>query len=299
MRSRVSGGSASGGLALLALVVGFVSAAPVLPTSAHTSSPSLRLDRRIKTRPFVRSNVWIRDNEGSAYVRKDRSLWLADDNGRALYEVNPNTGALKRVIRRAALESAPRFGGGRAAGENRVRDLESLAYNASSDTLLAFSGSCCSWSVRPTAFRLTRARGKLRVESYQPLRKGTDFTGAAWNRSDRKLYVGDGKWFRSYRYPANAVGPRSTVTNLGGILGLGFSRTGEDAFVVTRAEKLIRVDWDRRRIVAGWTFDLTRFGIKDSRGVERIRRRFFISDGYDGRSRTDPVKYAVYVLRLA
>ena len=298
MRGRVSGGSASGGVAVLALVVGLVSAAPVLPSLAQTSSPSLRLDRRIRTRPFVRSNVWIRDNEGSAYVRRDRSLWLADDNGGALYEVNPTTGALKRVIRRAAFESAPRFGGGRAAGENRVRDLESLAYDASKDALYAFSGSCCRWSVRPTAFRLTRARGKLRVESYQPLRKGTDFTGAAWNRGDRRLYVGFGRSFRSYRYRANAVGPRSTVRNLGGILGLGFSRSGEDAFVVTRAEKLIRVDWDRRRIVTGWTLDLTRFGIKDSRGVERIRGRFFISDGYDGRSRTDPVKYAVYVLSL-
>jgi hypothetical protein len=298
VRGRVPGGNPSGCLAVLAFVVGLVSAGPVLPSLAQTSSPSIRLDRRIKTRPFVRSSVSMRDNEGSAYVRRDGSLWLADDNGGALYEVNPETGALKRVIHRDAFESARRFGGGQAAGENRVRDLESLAYDASADALFAFSGSCCRRSVLPTAFRLTRARGKLRVDSYQPLPRGTDFTGAAWNRSNRKLYVGFGKSFRSYRYRANAIGPRSTVRNLGGILGLGFSRSGEDAFVVTRAEKLIRVDWDRRRIVAGWTFDLTRFGIKDSRGVERIGGRFFVSDGFDGRSRGDPMKYAVYVLRL-
>ena len=53
----------------------------------------------------------MRDHEGSAYVPVDGSLWLADDNGRKIYEVNPTTGTLKRVIDDDAFIATPRYGG--------------------------------------------------------------------------------------------------------------------------------------------------------------------------------------------
>lgn len=236
----------------------------------------------------------MRDGEGSAYVRRDGSLWLADDNGRSIYEVDPKSGELKRVIRRDAFETARRFGGGKLAGPDRVRDLESLAYDAGSDTLYAFSGSCCSASVLPTAFRLKRTNGVFRVESYQPLPKGTNFTAAGWSPSDRKLYAGTGTRLWRYRYARNAIGPRFRIVNVSGITGLGFSRTGSSLYVVTDRERLLRVDWGRRRL--RWSLDLRRHGIRDARAVERIGARFFVLDGYDGRANDDPRKYAVFVL---
>lgn len=284
--------------AFSALILVVAWASPALAALPSTSNPHLHLDKTIRTRPFVGSSVSMRDGEGSAYVPKDDSLWLADDNGRSVYEVNPNTGALKRVIRRDAFESAPKLGGGPAAGADRVRDLESLAYDASTDALYAFSGSCCTSSVQPTVFRLKRANGTFRVESYQPLAKGSNFTGAGWNASDRKLYVGYGKTFRSYHYETSAVGPAFTIANVSGIFGLTFSPSGADLFVVTSAEKLLRVDWATKRIVSGWALDLRPFGVRESRAVDLIGDRFFVLDGYDGRSSTDPLKYAVFVLSV-
>ena len=37
--------------------------------------------------------------------------------------------------------------------------------------------------------------------------------------------------------------------------------------------------------MSGWTFDLTPFGIRDSRAVATIGDQFFVSDGYDSRPR--------------
>lgn len=270
-------------------------AQPAFAALPVTSSPELKLVRTIRTSPFVGSSISIKDGEGSAYVPKDNSLWLTDDNGRAVWEVNATTGALKQKIDRPAFEAAPKYGGGSAAGPNRPRDLESMAYDEATDTLYAFSGRCCDSSVLPTAFRLMRNGGTFKVESYQPLASGADYTAAGWNRADGKIYVGSGGQIRSYNYVTNTASSSFKVTDLIGILGMTFSSDGHDMYVVTNAEKLRRVDWATKKLVAGWTFDLTGFKVRDSRAVELINDQFYVLDGYDGRSSGDPLKHAVFV----
>jgi hypothetical protein len=284
----------SGSVTLL-LVFGFlVSAHPALASLPITSDPALRLARTIRTSPFVGSSISMRDAEGSAFVPRDNSLWLADDNGRAIYEVNPVTGSLKRKIGGSAFEAATRFGGGATAGANRIRDFESLAYDEVHDVLYVFSGPCCSSSVLPTAFRLVRGSGgALLVESFQPLASGANYTAAGWNSVDGKVYVGSGARLRSYDYVTNTAGAIFKVPDLSGITGMDFS--SNDLYVTTSAEKLRRVDWGSKRLVAGWTFDLTPFQIRDSRAVELIGDQFYVLDGYDGRSSGDPLKHAVFV----
>ncbi|MGH2680241.1 MAG: hypothetical protein ACRDG8_07125 [Actinomycetota bacterium] len=262
------------------------------------AAPRLDRLRAIRTTPFVNRNVSMRDNEGSAYVPRDRSLWLADDNGRAVYEVDPATGRLKRVIGRKAFEAARRAGGGRRAGVNRAIDFESIAYDRARDSLYVFSGSCCASSSRPTVFRLGRIRGRLRVVSYQPLPGNARFDGAGWNSANGKIYVAHGRDLRSYRYQTNALGRPFRVPGLGGITGMGFTPKGASLFVTTHEEKLRRVRWSTKRLVSGWTFDLGRFGIDDSRAVELIRSRYYVSDGADALSNADPLKYAVHVFRV-
>lgn len=282
-------------LGVLCLVAGSQTA---LASLSSTSGSTLRLVDTIQTTPFARSNVSIGDGEGSAYVARDNSLWLADDAKDAVYELNATTGALKRVIGRAAFEAAPRFGGGRAAGATRIGDLESMAYNAAYDRLYAFSGSCCTASARPTAFRLTRTRaGRFRVDSFQPLPGRANFTAAAWNASNRKMYVGTRSALRSYDYPTNAIGARFSIGGVRGILGMGFSSDGAALFVVTKAERLYRVNWRTKRIVAGWVFDLTRFGVRDSRAVDVIAGRLYVLDGYP-RSKGNRLRNAVFVLEV-
>ncbi|HZK50371.1 MAG TPA: hypothetical protein VFD47_02265, partial [Actinomycetota bacterium] len=131
----------------------------------------------------------------------DGSLWLADDNKESIYEIDPVSGRLKRVIDGSAFEAATQFGGGSAAGSNRAEDFEAIAYDAANDLLYVFSGSCCTSSVLPTAYRLARdGTGNFQVESYQALSSGSDFPAAAWNPADGRLWVGKGSDLRPYTY---------------------------------------------------------------------------------------------------
>ena len=268
------------------------SAQAALPVTTH---PELTLARVLQTAPFTGSSVSAKDNEGSAYVARDDSLWLADDDGRAIYEVSATTGALKRVIDRNQLAAATRFGGTGTAGLDRSRDLESLAYDRATDTLYAFSGSCCTATVLPAAYRLTRRDGVLELDSFQPLPPGSDFTASDWNAADQKIYVGISRDIRTYDYPSNTVGPTFQVAGLSGIEGFDFSADGADLFVARSPAQLSRVDWATRSMVPGWTFDLTGFGVLDARGAALVGDQLYVSDGYDFRTAGDPVNHAVFV----
>jgi hypothetical protein len=79
---------------------------------------------------------------------------------------------------------------------------------------------------------------------------------------------------------------------------MDFSPDGADLFVTVNSEKLIRISWPTRKVVSGWTFDLTPFGIRDSRAVAVIGNQFFVSDGYDSRPTGDPLRHAVFVLHV-
>ncbi|HWO71113.1 MAG TPA: hypothetical protein VNP94_10230 [Actinomycetota bacterium] len=287
-----------------ALLVG--PALPALGDLPATSSPVLTLVRTIQTRPFVGTTIYAKDAEGSAFVPSDVSLWLVGDNERSAYEVNPYDGTLKAIVPREAFEVAPRFGGTEAAGPNRSGDLESLAYDAANDVLYAFSGTCCSSAALPTAFRLVRdtTSGSFVVDSWQPLPTGADYTAAAWNPGDGQVYVGKGRRLRTYDFATNTSGSPFRIRNVSGILGLDF--WGEDLFVVTNAERMVRVNWATRSIVTGWDFGLATFGIGDSRGVVVIPNpdpsafdQIYVYDGYDGRAADDPLRYAVYVFDVS
>jgi hypothetical protein len=264
-------------------------------TAEPTDDPTESSARRhvIRTTPFVHTQISMRDGEGSAYVPRDHSLWLADDSTDAIFEVAPKTGNLKRVIGEQAFRSTDRFGGGPRAGPNRTDDFESMAYDAANDVLYVFSGKCCTETVRPTVFRLTRRRGVLQLDSWQPLRRTSDFTAAGWNSADRRLYVGVESDLRTYDYPSNALGQPFQIADLTGIFGLSFSRDGSEMYAVTTREVLDAVDWQSRTIIPGWSVDLTPFGVLDSRAVERIGGRFFVLDGAPRRG-DDRLEYAVF-----
>ena len=79
---------------------------------------------------------------------------------------------------------------------------------------------------------------------------------------------------------------------------MDFSSGGEDLFVTVNDEQLIRIDWPTRTVVSGWTLDLTPFGIRDSRAVAKIHKRFFVSDG-DSRAPRNRRRYGVFVFDVA
>jgi hypothetical protein len=264
---------------------------------AHAAlAATLELDRTIPTSPFSGTSVSMGDDEGSAYVPADHSLWLADDIKKRIYEVDPATGALKRTIERKVFNNTRKLGGGRVAGKKRTNDFEAIAYNRRKDVLYVFSGPCCRSSMRATAFRLTRRSGHFRVESYQPLPTGADYTGAAWSPADRKIYVGKGREMRSFHYASGTASASFRVRRVGGgITGMDFSRGGADLLVTLNSERLIWIDWSTRTVVDGWTFDLTPFGILDARAVAKVGGQFFVSDGSELRPSGDPLRHAVFV----
>jgi hypothetical protein len=276
------------------LVWAVVLSALLTPSSSIAqTTPQLKRVGIIRTTPFVHTQVSMHDGEGSAYVPRDNSLWLADDNGDAIFEVGPRTGKLKRVIREDAFQSTRRFGGGPVAGPSRTNDFEAMAYDEANDVLYVFSGVCCDGTTRPTVFRLTRRRGGLKLDSWQPLDPTSDFTAAGWNSADQSLYVAKGADLQTYDYLSNALGLPFQIAGLTGIFGLSFSRDGSEMYAVTSGEVLYAVDWQSQSIIPGWSFDLTPFGVRDGRAVERIGGRFFVLDGASRRG-DDRLEFAVF-----
>ena len=257
---------------------------------------TLEFDRTIRTSPFTGTSVSMGDSEGSAFVPADNSLWLADDGKKRIYEVAPNTGALKRTIDRSEFNNAPKLGGGPVAGTSRTNDFEAIAYDHAHEVLYVFSGPCCNSSILATAFRLTRQSGQFQVESYQPLPSGADYTGAAWSPTDGKIYVGKGREIRSFDYSSGTASASLRIRSLGGgITGVDFAPDGADLFLTLNSERLVRIHWSTKTVVDGWTFDLTPFGVLDARGVAKAGGQFFVSDGYDARASGDPLRHAVFV----
>ena len=102
-----------------------------------------------------------------------------------------------------------------------------------------------------------------------------------------------GSDLRTYDYPSNALGQPFQIADLTGIFGLSFSRDGSEMYAVTNGEVLYAVDWQSQTIIPEWSFDLTPFGVLDSRAVERIGGRFFVLDGAPRRG-DDRLEYAVF-----
>jgi hypothetical protein len=285
------------------LVTAFTLLGPAGSASAATPAPA-DLDHVVHTKPFSGSSVSMLDNEGSAYVPADDSLWLADDNGRRLYEVDATSGALKRTITPPALNTVPQHGGGPQAGVNRSTDLEAIAYDADTDSLFVFSGNN-SPTDQPTAFRLTRQGGSLELTDYQPLTPDSDFTAAAWNADDSTIYVGKARSIRPYDYDANTAGsPIPAIAGVTNILGMDFSPDGTELFVSRtsaptppapgqRETELISVDWASRSVA--WRFNLLPSGVMDARGVAYVDGALYVSDGFDARAAGDPLDHAVFV----
>jgi hypothetical protein len=291
---------------LLSLLVCLATAAAAFPVAAVSAtsgtSAELSVQRIIRTTPFVRSTVSMHDNEGSAYVGRDHALWLVDDNDPRIYVVNPHTGVLKRVIGSRTLAEVRRYRGTRRAGYARSRDLESVAYDAARDRMYVFGGNDCQPSAdncqyrsRPIAFRFDRISGRLRPHSYQPLARGSDHSAAAWNPADKQVYVGTRGTIRSYSFTRNSHGAEIHIEGLHEISGMDFNARGTALFVVHNQTKLSRVDWAAKSLEGGWPLDLARFGVRDARGVEQIRGKLFVSDGYDHRRLSSRLRYAVIV----
>jgi DNA-binding beta-propeller fold protein YncE len=296
---REKSGHSPRAVSVLAVVALAMSAVGIAPNASATlpRSPVLALERTVSTRPFAGSNVSIDDSEGSAYVPRDRSLWLADDDGESIYEIDLWTGAFKRRIPTRPFARAQELGGGARAGASRVAEIQALAYDPMTDALYAYSGQCCvSAPVISTAFRLTRKDGELKVDSYQSLPRGVQVEGAAWNPCDGRLYVGSHGRLWSHLYTTNRLEEQHFATDaIEHLYGLDFSDDGRYLFVAQPYTRVTRVDWATKTVTPGWDLDFAGLGPEDIRAVEVVGERLWVSDGSDTRSPDDPFDHALLV----
>ncbi len=268
----------------------FIQSALALSTVDY---PFLEANDYYRTNPFPGSADVMGDNEGSAYVPVDNSLWLVDDSRGRLYEVNVATGALSRLVSRATMEVLMQYGGTTPAGLKRTTDMEALAYDPALDVLYAFSGKCCTSSPStPTVFRFTRQLGRLTPESWQSLPAGTDFSGAAFNSATGEIWVSQNQTLYPYSYESNIVGAGVSLSVGGNIYGLDFTPDGSELLMVTSSERLYRVDWQSRSLVPGYGMVVP--GVQDTRSVVVLGEKLLIGDGYDGYPASEPLKYAVH-----
>ncbi|RYU12889.1 YncE family protein [Nocardioides iriomotensis] len=282
---------------MVALVL---STAGVVPIASATlpATPVVALERTIPTRPFVGSGVFTTDHEGSAYVPRDHSLWLADDDGHALYEIDPSTGALKRTIHGSRLAKVQELGGGPRAGASRIAEIQGLAYDPTRDALYAYSGTCCPTKILSTAFRLTRKDGVLKPDSFQALPLGLQVEGAAYNPCDGRVYIGSHGGIWTHDYLTNRLGRGFGIPGITELYGMDFSDDGKDLFVAQPYTRVTRVDWATRTVVPGWDLNLAGLGPQDVRAVEVIGERLWVSDGSDKRTPGDPLDHALFVFGL-
>jgi hypothetical protein len=266
--------------------------------AALPPTPVPTLVKVMRTTPFAGSSVSVRDHEGLVHVARDNAVWLADDDGRSVYEVDATTGELRRRIRGSVLEATTRLGGAEIAGQTRTDDVQAVAYDRARDALYVFSGRCCAPELQPTVFRLTRSGGRLELDSWQPLPPLVQVAGAAWNPADGQLYIGADSSLYSYTYATNELGPAFNVAGVTNIYGLGFTPDGRDMFISSPPARITRVDVATRTVVPGWTLDLSSAGVLDARSVDVVDDRLWISDGYDGRAPSDPLNHALFIFSL-
>jgi len=296
-RQRRFFGARTAVVALAALfAVGLIGFGAPAGALTSTTQPTLTLNRLIRTSPFTGSSTTVRDNEDLAYVPSDDSLWMADDNGNAVYEINRTTGGLKRTVSQTTFNSSHQFGGSALATKSRSEDIEAVAYDRNADVLYVFSGSTSS---TPTVYRFVRdGSHSFQIDSWQPL--STEWTGAGWRPADGKVWVADNTSIRPYDFVTNTFGTSFSVSGLSTIYDIAFDTVSGDLLAVSKANKLFRVNMTTHAFTSGWGgLDLTKFGMKDTRGVEVIGEQVFVSDGYDYRSSSDPMNHAIFVFDVA
>ena len=244
-----------------------LSAVGAVATPAHALSspaiPVLTFDHTITSHPFSGAPGNAIDIEGLGYVAGDNSMWVADDNGDRVWEINPTTGAYKSQLRggnpnsnpaNADFLTATQVGTGLSCGQaldvaiigdtaaneclSRTDDFESAIYDSSADVLYVTSGNCCTaglpanYPFHPTVWKLTRdGSNNFKPSQWQALPEGEDPT-AAGVRPGGGIYFGHNTKVKTYDFASNILGTDKTLGVSADIVGLNFT-DANTAFVTT------------------------------------------------------------------
>jgi hypothetical protein len=255
---------------------------------SNPTNPQLAFARTITSHPFAGAPGNASDVEGLAYVAADNSLWVADDNGDRLWEVDATAGAYKSQLRGTDFQAATQVGTGKTCAQalesgivgdtganeclSRTDDFESVVYDSTADALYLTSGQCCTaglpagYPMHPTVWKLTRQSGHFVPAQWQALPDGQDPT-AAGRRPGAGLYFGKGSRVKTYNFSTNAIGTDITLP-VSNIVGITFT-DANTAFVTTATP-----DTSTGRTTATSDSTIHRFDISGTTWTENVTWRF-------------------------
>ncbi|HHB95335.1 MAG TPA: hypothetical protein ENK88_09370 [Campylobacterales bacterium] len=239
----------------------------------------------------------LKDTESLLYIPQNDSLWIADDDGHQVFEMDFTTHEVKSKFTDVDLGT---FTNGDIndhcnSSYEGVCDIEEIAYKENSDTLYIFAGHSRG---TPSIFKLSRENidDKFSIESYRKLDSNTEYPSAIV--IDNDLIVSIGKSLYKYDYETNSIDslPLFTIDDdVGEIVGLAY--LDNILWVTTLGEhRLIKVNWSSKNIEH--IYKMTNNGVSDPRGVEIIDNKLYIVDGNDNVEPHHVLKHAIHIYQV-
>ena len=241
----------------------------------------------------------LRDGESLEFVAPNNSLWITDDDSHHVYEMDYTTKAIKSVISDADLGNfAPEIGVCGYEYHKGACDIESVAYDSSSDNLYIFTGKSPG---TPAIFKLTRAdvNSSFTLSDYIAL--GTiEYSATTFIGSD--FIVASDKSLYKYNFETNTTGDVLYTTPKGKIVGLAYDKNSTTLWVTTSDFEILKVNWDTKETLA--IYKSRDNGVYDPRGIEIMDNKIHILEGVNA-SNGDitapighPLKNAIHIYQI-
>jgi hypothetical protein len=201
-------------------------------------SLELKLVRTIDTKPFSGGSVGVKDSESLAYCPQDDTFWIADDDGKAVYQFARSDGRFSMKVTAADLVTAfP--GAGRCINEMSTpcfytHELEAVACDpASGDIYIVNTVNDPKRNPpvdKQAIFKIRKDGTSVVYESWHPLPPGIKSKFNAIIVIDGTVYSGGGKTLVEYDFQRKAFArldarenPLPVYTSQqGDIVGLGY-----------------------------------------------------------------------------
>ncbi len=245
----------------------------------HQSFNTLRANQDlIEVGGIVVSNIAalssVTDAESILYLPQNNALWIADDDAHKVFEMDFTTQVLRASYDDVLLGTfAETIADECDRGEDiGACDLESIAYDESSDNFYIFSGKSSSQSA---IFRLERGdiSESFVLVDYVDL-AGHEYSDALFVEGE--MLVASSKNIYTYDYSTNSrSGDYLFRSPDGKIHGMAYANG--TLWLTTSTFKLIKVNWSSKVVEA--IYDMTKNGVYDPRGIEVINNKLYILEG--------------------
>jgi hypothetical protein len=219
----------------------------------------------------------VKDAESIFYLRKNNTLWIADDDSHKAFEMEFTQQKLVSEFDDLKLGNFVEEISNYCIRKDSkgICDIESIAYDEKNDIFYILSGNSHSDS---GIFKLIRKENEKRftLDSFTDL-GSKEFTDALFINDDFIVVTNNGKNLNIYDYDTNSI---ITPTYLfrsvhGKIYGMAYY-TGT-LWLTTSTFKLLKVNWTSKKVEA--VYDMPQNGVNDPRGIEVINNQLYILEG--------------------